>query len=33
VEGFSVREGNLVTGQQAFSGGETTQLIIEPLRR
>ena len=32
-KGFAVRDGNLVTGQQNFSGGETAQLIIETLGR
>lgn len=31
--GFAVRDGNLVTGQQNFSGGETARLIIETLGR
>jgi putative intracellular protease/amidase len=31
--GFAVRDGNLITGQQNFSGGETAQLIIETLGR
>lgn len=31
--GFAVRDGNLVTGQQNFSGGETAKLIIETLGR
>jgi putative intracellular protease/amidase len=31
--GFTVRDGNLVTGQQNFSGGETAQLIIEAVGR
>jgi len=31
--GFAVRDGNLVTGQQNFSGTETAQLIIETLGR
>jgi putative intracellular protease/amidase len=31
--GFAVRDGNLVTGQQNFSGGETARLIIEALGR
>ena len=31
--GFAVRDGNLVTGQQNFSGGETAQQIIEALGR
>ncbi|MBI1188883.1 MAG: type 1 glutamine amidotransferase domain-containing protein [Alphaproteobacteria bacterium] len=31
--GFAVRDGNLVTGQQNFSGTETAQLIIEALGR
>ncbi|MBI1172335.1 type 1 glutamine amidotransferase domain-containing protein [bacterium] len=29
--GFAVRDGNLVTGQQNFSGGETAALVIEAL--
>ena len=32
-KGFAARDGNLVTGQQNFSGGETAQLIIETLER
>jgi putative intracellular protease/amidase len=31
--GFAVRDGNLVTGQQNFSGTETAELIIETLGR
>jgi putative intracellular protease/amidase len=31
--GFAVRDGNLVTGQQNFSGGETADLIVETLGR
>ena len=31
--GFAVRDGNLITGQQNFSGGETAALIIETLGR
>lgn len=31
--GFAVRDGNLITGQQNFSGGETAKLIIETLGR
>jgi len=31
--GFAVRDGNLVTGQQNFSGGETAELVIETLGR
>jgi len=31
--GFAVRDGNLVTGQQNFSGTETANLIIETLGR
>jgi putative intracellular protease/amidase len=31
--GFAVRDGNLVTGQQNFSGGETARLVIEALGR
>jgi putative intracellular protease/amidase len=30
-KGFAVRDGNLVTGQQNFSGIETAQLVIEAL--
>lgn len=29
--GFAVRDGNLVTGQQNFSGSETARLVIETL--
>ena len=29
--GFAVRDGNLITGQQNFSGGDTADLIIETL--
>jgi len=32
-KGFAVRDGNLITGQQNFSGGETADLIIEALGR
>lgn len=32
-KGFAVRDGNLVTGQQNFSGGETAQLINQTLGR
>jgi putative intracellular protease/amidase len=32
-KGFAIRDGNLVTGQQNFSGGETAQLIVETLGR
>lgn len=31
--GFAVRDGNLVTGQQNFSGTETARLVIETLGR
>jgi len=31
--GFAVRDGNLITGQQNFSGTETANLIIETLGR
>ena len=31
--GFAVRDGNLITGQQNFSGAETADLIIETLGR
>jgi putative intracellular protease/amidase len=29
--GFAVRDGNLITGQQNFSGGETADLLIQAL--
>jgi putative intracellular protease/amidase len=29
--GFAVRDGNLITGQQNFSGGETADLLIQTL--
>ncbi|MDX2031413.1 MAG: type 1 glutamine amidotransferase domain-containing protein [Blastocatellia bacterium] len=29
--GFAVRDGNLITGQQNFSGGETARLVIQAL--
>ncbi len=29
--GFAVRDGNLVTGQQNFSGAETAQMVVEAL--
>jgi putative intracellular protease/amidase len=32
-KGFAVRDGNLITGQQNFSGGETAKLLIETLGR
>ncbi len=31
--GFAVRDGNLITGQQNFSGSETAELVIETLGR
>jgi putative intracellular protease/amidase len=31
--GFATRDGNLITGQQNFSGTETAQLVIETLGR
>ncbi len=31
--GFAVRDGNLITGQQNFSGAETAKLVIEALGR
>lgn len=31
--GFAIRDGNLITGQQNFSGAETARLIIEALGR
>ena len=30
---FAVRDGNLITGQQNFSGGETARLVIDALGR
>lgn len=30
---FAVRDGNLITGQQDFSGAETARLVIEALGR
>jgi putative intracellular protease/amidase len=32
-KGFAIRDGNLITGQQNFSGSETAQLIVETLGR
>jgi len=32
-KGFAIRDGNLITGQQNFSGGETAQLLIETMGR
>ena len=29
--GFAVRDGNLITGQQNFSGGETAELLVQTL--
>lgn len=31
--GFAIRDGNLITGQQNFSGTETANLVIETLGR
>jgi putative intracellular protease/amidase len=31
--GFAIRDGNLITGQQNFSGTETANLVIEALGR
>ena len=31
--GFAVRDGNLITGQQNFSGEETARLLLETLGR
>ena len=28
---FAVRDGNLITGQQNFSGAETAELVIQAL--
>ncbi|HTL08540.1 MAG TPA: type 1 glutamine amidotransferase domain-containing protein [Chitinophagaceae bacterium] len=30
-KGFAIRDGNLITGQQNFSGAETAQLVIDAL--
>lgn len=30
---FAVRDGNLITGQQNFSGEETARLVVETLGR
>ncbi len=30
-KGFAIRDGNLITGQQNFSGGETAELVIRAL--
>jgi len=32
-KGFAIRDGNLVTGQQNFSGAETPEVIVEALGR
>lgn len=32
-KGFAIRDGNLITGQQNFSGTETARLVIETLGR
>jgi putative intracellular protease/amidase len=32
-KGFAIRDGNLVTGQQNFSGGEVAQVILEAVGR
>ena len=29
--GFAIRDGNLITGQQNFSGGETVELLVQTL--
>jgi putative intracellular protease/amidase len=31
--GFAIRDGNLITGQQNFSGTETANLLVETLGR
>jgi putative intracellular protease/amidase len=31
--GFAIRDGNLITGQQNFSGGETAELLLDTLGR
>jgi putative intracellular protease/amidase len=30
---FAIRDGNLITGQQNFSGGETARLVVDALGR
>jgi putative intracellular protease/amidase len=30
---FVIRDGNLITGQQNFSGGETAELLVQTLGR
>lgn len=30
-KGFAIRDGNLITGQQNFSGSETAKVVIEAL--
>jgi len=32
-QSFAIRDGNLITGQQNFSGTETAELVIETLGR
>jgi putative intracellular protease/amidase len=32
-KGFAIRDGNLITGQQNFSGSDTARLIVETLGR
>jgi putative intracellular protease/amidase len=32
-KGFAVRDGNLITGQQNFSGSDTAQLVLAALGR
>ncbi len=32
-KGFAIRDGNLITGQQNFSGAETARLLVETLGR
>jgi putative intracellular protease/amidase len=32
-KGFAIRDGNLVTGQQNFSGGEVARVILEAVGR
>jgi putative intracellular protease/amidase len=31
--GFAVRDGNLITGQQQFSGDETARFVLETIGR
>ena len=32
-KGFAIRDGNLITGQQNFSGAETAELVVAAVGR